>query len=235
MPLRPVTFQRQYVKHPAGSCLVSFGHTRVLCTASLDKDLPPHRRGSGGGWLSAEYSMLPGSTSPRKRRDGAKQDGRSVEIQRLIGRSLRAAVDLDKLGEVSLTIDCDVLQADGGTRTAAITGGWVALHDALAVLAAQQRTSGPGHYLRGQVAALSVGVVGGAVVADLDYAQDSNAEVDMNVVMRDGEFIEVQGTGERATFARAQLDALLDAAGSGIAELYRAQRKALGIQEGRAV
>jgi ribonuclease PH len=229
MPLRPVTFQRQYVKHPAGSCLVSFGQTRVLCTASLDKDLPPHRRGSGGGWLSAEYAMLPGSTSPRKRRDGAKQDGRSVEIQRLIGRSLRAAVDLDKLGEVSLTIDCDVLQADGGTRTAAITGGWVALHDALTVLAAQQRTSGPGHYLRGQVAALSVGVVDGAVVADLDYAQDSNADVDMNVVMRDGEFIEVQGTGERATFARARLDALLDAAAGGISELYRAQRKALGI------
>jgi ribonuclease PH len=229
MPLRPVTFQRQYVKHPAGSCLVSFGHTRVLCTASLDKDLPPHRRGSGGGWLSAEYAMLPGSTSPRKRRDGAKPDGRSVEIQRLIGRSLRAAVDLDKLGEVSLTIDCDVLQADGGTRTAAITGGWVALHDALTVLAAQQRTSGPGHYLRGQVAALSVGVVKGAVVADLDYAQDSTAEVDMNVVMRDGEFIEVQGTGERDTFARARLDALLDAAGGGIAELYRAQRQALGI------
>jgi ribonuclease PH len=229
MPLRPVTFQRHYVKHPAGSCLVSFGATRVLCTASLDKDLPPHRRGSGGGWLSAEYSMLPGSTSPRKRRDGAKQDGRSVEIQRLIGRSLRAAVDLDKLGEVSLTIDCDVLQADGGTRTASITGGWVALHDALTVLAAQQRTSGPKHYLRGQVAALSVGVVGGAVVADLDYAQDSNAEVDMNVVMRDGEFIEVQGTGERDTFARARLDAMLDAAGAGIAELYRAQRAALGI------
>jgi ribonuclease PH len=229
MPLRPVTFQRQYVKHPAGSCLVSFGQTRVLCTASLDKDLPPHRRGSGGGWLSAEYAMLPGSTSPRKRRDGAKPDGRSVEIQRLIGRSLRAAIDLDKLGEVSLTIDCDVLQADGGTRTAAITGGWVALHDALRVLAAQQRTSGPGHYLRGQVAALSVGVVGGTVVADLDYAQDSIAEVDMNVVMRDGEFIEVQGTGERDTFARARLDAMLDAAGGGIAELYRAQRQALGI------
>jgi ribonuclease PH len=229
MPLRPVTFQRQYVKHPAGSCLVSFGQTRVLCTASLDKDLPPHRRGSGGGWLSAEYAMLPGSTSPRKRRDGAKPDGRSVEIQRLIGRSLRAAVDLDKLGEVSLTIDCDVLQADGGTRTAAITGGWVALHDALKVLASQQRTSGPGHYLRGQVAALSVGVVGGTVVADLDYAQDSIAEVDMNVVMRDGEFIEVQGTGERDTFARARLDAMLDAAGGGISELYRAQRQALGI------
>ncbi len=229
MPLRPVTFHRSFVKHPAGSCLVSFGQTRVLCTASLEKELPPHRRGSGGGWLSAEYAMLPGSTSPRKRRDGAKQDGRSVEIQRLIGRSLRAAVDLDRLGEVSLTIDCDVLQADGGTRTAAITGGWVALYDALGVLAKQQRTSGPQHYLRGQVAALSVGVVEGAVVADLDYVKDSSAEVDMNVVMRDGEFIEVQGTGERATFARARLDAMLDAAASGIAELFRAQRQALGL------
>ena len=126
MPLRPVSFQRSYVKHPAGSCMVSFGDTRVLCTAAIEKEVPPHRRGSGGGWLTAEYAMLPGSTSPRKRRDGVKQDGRSVEIQRLIGRSLRAAVDLGKLGEVTIAIDCDVLQADGGTRTAAITGSWVA-------------------------------------------------------------------------------------------------------------
>ena len=229
MPQRPVTFQRQFVKHPAGSCLVSFGSTRVLCTASLEKELPPHRRGSGGGWLSAEYAMLPGSTSPRKRRDGAKQDGRSVEIQRLIGRSLRAAVDLDKLGEVSVLIDCDVIQADGGTRTAAITGGWVALYDALTALAAQQGKSGPGHYLLGQVAAISVGVVSSQIEVDLDYAKDSIAEVDMNVVMRDGGFIEVQGTGERAAFPRAQLDKLLDAAHQGIDELYRAQRSALGI------
>src|SRR5580658_2904144 len=170
MPLRPVTFQRQYVKHPAGSCLVSFGATRVLCTASLDKDLPPHRRGSGGGWLSAEYSMLPGSTSPRKRRDGAKQDGRSVEIQRLIGRSLRAAVNLDALGEFTLYIDCDVLQADGGTRTAAITGGWVALVDALGVHAREQGKPGPQAYLTGQVAAISVGYVAGKLEVDLDYA-----------------------------------------------------------------
>jgi ribonuclease PH len=229
MPQRPVTFQRQYVKHPAGSCLVSFGSTRVLCTASLEKELPPHRRGSGGGWLSAEYAMLPGSTSPRKRRDGPKQDGRSVEIQRLIGRSLRAAVNLDALGEISILIDCDVLQADGGTRTAAITGGWVALYDALRVLSAQQKTSGPNHYLLGQVAAISVGVVASKVEVDLDYVQDSAAEVDMNVVMRDGGFIEVQGTGERASFPRSQLDELLDAAGRGIADLYRAQRTALGI------
>lgn len=229
MPLRQLSFQRSYVKHPAGSCLVSFGDTRVLCTASVEKEVPPHRRGSGGGWLTAEYSMLPGSTTPRKRRDGPKQDGRSVEIQRLVGRSLRAAVDLGKLGEVTLAIDCDVLQADGGTRTAAITGGWVALYDALTVLAKQQGKSGPQHYLLGQVAAISVGVVGGVVEVDLDYVKDSKAEVDMNVVMRGSDFIEVQGTGEQGVFSRSQLDALLNAAGGAIAEVQNAQRAALGI------
>ena len=229
MPLRQVSFLRSYVKHPAGSCLVSFGDTRVLCTASIEKEVPPHRRGSGGGWLTAEYSMLPGSTTPRKRRDGLKQDGRSVEIQRLVGRSLRAAVDLAKLGEVTLAIDCDVLQADGGTRTAAITGGWVALHDALTVLAKQQGKLGPQHYLLGQVAAISVGVVGGAIEVDLDYVKDSKADVDMNVVMRGGDFIEVQGTGEQGVFSRSQLDALLNAAGGAIADVQRAQRAALGI------
>lgn len=229
MPLRQLSFQRSYVKHPAGSCLVSFGDTRVLCTASVEKEVPPHRRGSGGGWLTAEYSMLPGSTTPRKRRDGPKQDGRSVEIQRLVGRSLRAAVDLGKLGEVTLAIDCDVLQADGGTRTAAITGGWVALYDALTVLAKQQGKSGPQHYLLGQVAAISVGVVGGMVEVDLDYVKDSKAEVDMNVVMRGTDFIEVQGTGEQGVFSRSQLDALLNAAGGAIAEVQNAQRAALGI------
>jgi ribonuclease PH len=225
--MRPVTFTRHYVKHPAGSCLVAFGETRVLCTASIENDLPPHRRGTGGGWLTAEYAMLPGSTSPRKRRDGAKPDGRSVEIQRLVGRSLRAAVDLDRLGEVTITVDCDVLQADGGTRTAAITGGWVALHDALAVLAMQHGKPGAEGYLLGQVAALSVGLVDGAVVVDLDYARDSRAEVDMNVVMRGSDFIEVQGTGEHGTFGRAVLDQMLDAAGVGIRELYVAQLAAL--------
>ncbi len=229
MPLRQVSFLRSYVKHPAGSCLVSFGDTRVLCTASIEKEVPPHRRGSGGGWLTAEYSMLPGSTTPRKRRDGLKQDGRSVEIQRLVGRSLRAAVDLAKLGEVTLAIDCDVLQADGGTRTAAITGGWVALHDALTVLAKQQGKLGPQHYLLGQVAAISVGVVGGAIEVDLDYVKDSKADVDMNVVMRGSDFIEVQGTGEQGVFSRSQLDALLNAAGGAIADVQRAQRAALGI------
>jgi len=231
--MRPVSFQRGYVRHPAGSCLVSFGDTRVLCTASIEHEIPPHRRGSGGGWLTAEYSMLPGSTSPRKRRDGPKQDGRSVEIQRLIGRSLRAAVDLDRLGEVTLAIDCDVIQADGGTRTAAITGAWLAIHDALTALAIKQKKVGPQHYLLGQIAAVSVGVVGGAVICDLDYVNDSKAEVDMNLVMRrplaggEAEFVEVQGTGERGGFPRAQLDALLASGTSGIAELFALQRAAL--------
>ncbi len=229
MPLRPLTFQRHYVKHPAGSCLVSFGDTRVLCTVSIEKEIPPFRRGSGGGWLTAEYSMLPGSTTPRKRRDGPKQDGRSVEIQRLVGRSLRAAVNLDKLGEVTIAIDCDVIQADGGTRTAAITGAWVALHDALTVHATVQGKVGPSHYLLGQVAAVSVGIVNGQIEVDLDYIKDSKADVDMNVVMRGSDFIEVQGTGEQGVFSRTQLDALLTAADGALAQIQVAQRAALGI------
>ncbi len=173
--------------------------------------------------------MLPGSTTPRKRRDGPKQDGRSVEIQRLIGRSLRAAVDLDKLGECTIAIDCDVIQADGGTRTASITGAWVALYDALTVLATQQGKAGPQHYLLGQVAAISVGIVGGQIEVDLDYIKDSKADVDMNVVMRGSDFIEVQGTGEHGVFARSQLDALLNAADGALAQIQIAQRAALGI------
>ena len=226
--MRPVRFERGYVKHPAGSCLVSFGQTRVLCTCSIEREVPPHRRGTGSGWLTAEYAMLPGSTSPRKRRDGVKQDGRSVEIQRLIGRSLRAAVDINKIGEITLAIDCDVLQADGGTRTAAITGGWVALYDALHFHAKDRKQPGPQAYLLGQVAAVSVGVVGGKVICDLDYANDSKAEVDMNVVMRGNDFVEVQGTGEHGVFPRAKLDELLAAGGSAIDELFRLQRAALG-------
>jgi ribonuclease PH len=235
MPLRAVRFERKCVKHPAGSCLVSFGDTRVLCTASIEKEVPPHRRGSGGGWLTAEYAMLPGSTSPRKRRDGVKPDGRSVEIQRLVGRSLRAAVDLDTLGEVTIAIDCDVLQADGGTRTAAITGGWVALHDALTELARVQGKEGAKRYLLGQVAAVSVGLVAGVLEVDLDYAKDSRAEVDMNVVMRGpvggkaGAFIEVQGTGEQGVFDRGSLDRLLDAASASIDSLFVQQRAALSL------
>jgi len=180
--------------------------------------------------VTAEYAMLPGSTGGgRKRREVGKKDGRSTEIQRLIGRSLRAAVDLATLGEVSITIDCDVLQADGGTRTAAISGGWVALYDALRQLAVDQATAGPEHYLLGQVAAISVGIVDSAVVCDLDYAHDSRAEVDMNVVMRDDKLVEVQGTGEEGVFDRAQLNDLLDSAEAGIATVQAAQRAALGI------
>jgi ribonuclease PH len=228
--MRTVTFERDYIMHPQGSCLASFGNTKVICTASISTDLPPFLRNSGKGWLTAEYAMLPGSTGGgRKRRDGAKKDGRSTEIQRLVGRSLRAAVNLEALGEVSITIDCDVLQADGGTRTTAISGGWVALYDALRVLAEQQEKTGPEVYLLGQVAAVSVGVVKGEIVCDLDYAHDSIAEVDMNVVMRDDALVEVQGTGEEGVFSRAQLNDLIDSAEAGIAAIQKAQRNALGI------
>ncbi len=228
--MREVSFERNYVMHPAGSCLASFGDTKVICTASVSNKLPPFLRDSGKGWVTAEYSMLPGSTGGgRKRRDGVKKDGRSTEIQRLIGRCLRAAVDMEKLGEVAITIDCDVLQADGGTRTAAISGGWVALYDALRKVAEEQGQSGPEYYLLGQVAAVSVGVVKGEIVCDLDYINDSSAEVDMNVVMRDGALVEVQGTGEQGVFSRDQLDQLLDSAQGGIAEIQKAQNDALGI------
>jgi len=180
--------------------------------------------------VTAEYSMLPGSTGGgRKRRDGVKRDGRSTEIQRLIGRSLRAAVDMEKLGEVAITIDCDVLQADGGTRTAAISGGWVALYDALRIVAEQQEKPGPEAYLVGQVAAVSVGIVNGEVICDLDYKNDSSAEVDMNVVMRSDALVEVQGTGEQGVFSRDQLNALLDSAEAGIATIQQVQREALGV------
>jgi len=231
--MRPISFQRGYQAKPAGSCLVSFGRTRVLCSASIENEVPPYRRGKGG-WLTAEYAMLPGSTGPRKKRDGIKQDGRSVEIQRLIGRALRAAVDIDRLGEVTVCVDCDVIDADGGTRTAAITGAWVAVHDALAELAARQKQkAGAAHYLLGQIAAISVGVVKGQVEVDLDYAKDSTAEVDMNLVMRCplgggvGDFVEVQGTGEQGVFPRARLDELLAAGSSAIAEIFALQRAAL--------
>lgn len=228
--MRPVSFERDYIIHPAGSCLATFGQTKVLCTATVETSVPKFLRDTGKGWVTAEYAMLPGSTGGgRKRREVGKKDGRSTEIQRLIGRSLRAAVALDKLGEVSITIDCDVIQADGGTRTTAISGGWVALYDALRKLAADQGVSGPEHYLLGQVAAISVGIVDGAVVCDLDYIHDSRAEVDMNVVMRDGSLVEVQGTGEEGVFDRKQLDALLDSAEAGIAAVQAAQKAALGI------
>ena len=226
--MRPISFERNYIIHPAGSCLASFGDTKVLCTATIERSVPPFKRDSGEGWLTAEYAMLPGSTGGgRKRRDGPKKDGRSVEIQRLIGRSLRAAVDLSALGEVSITIDCDVLQADGGTRTTAISGGYVALYDALRTLAAEQGKPGPEAYLHGQLGAVSVGIVAGEVVCDLDYAHDSRADVDMNVVMRGDALVEVQGTGEEDVFSRSQLNELLDAAEEGIRLIYQAQRDAL--------
>jgi ribonuclease PH len=228
--VRPISFERNYIIHPAGSCLASFGDTKVLCTATIEDSVPPFLRNSGKGWVTAEYAMLPGSTGGgRKRRDGAKKDGRSVEIQRLIGRSLRAAVDLNALGEVSIVIDCDVIQADGGTRTTAISGGWVALYDALRVVAEQRGSGKPEDWLAGQVAAVSVGIVDGAVVCDLDYAHDSRAEVDMNVVARDGDLVEVQGTGEQGVFSRAQLNELLDSAETGITAIQAEQRSALVI------
>ena len=228
--MREIKIERNIIKYPSGSCLVSFGDTKVICTASISRDVPPFLRDTGRGWVTAEYAMLPGSTGGgRKRRDGIKKDGRSTEIQRLIGRSLRAAVDLDRLGEVSIIIDCDVFQADGGTRTAAITGGWVALYDALRVLAEENLTGGPEYYLRGQVAAVSVCKVDGEIICDLDYAHDSRAEVDMNVVKRDDDLVEVQGTGEEGVFSRAELNSLLDAADEGIACIMQEQRRALGI------
>jgi ribonuclease PH len=229
VPMRPVSFQRPFLRNPAGSCLASFGQTQVICAASVEAAVPRWLEGRGGGWLTAEYAMLPGSTNTRKRRSRGNPDGRSVEIQRLIGRSLRAAVDLAKLGERTITLDCDVLQADGGTRTTAISGAWVALHEALAKVAAEDGVAGPEHYLVGQIAAVSVGVVDGAVVCDLDYAADSAAEVDMNVVMRGGELVEVQGTGEKGTFDRKALDAMLDVAAGGIEAIMAAQREALGL------
>ena len=216
--MRSVAFERNYIIHPAGSCLASFGRTKVICTASVSEGVPPFLEGTGRGWVTAEYAMLPGSTDGgRKRRDGERRDGRGVEIGRLIGRSLRAAVDLAKLGSITIVIDCDVLQADGGTRTTAISGGWVALMDALASL---------GVSAEGQVAAVSVGLVNGRVECDLDYEQDRAASVDMNVVMKDDKFIEIQGTAERTPFDRQDLDGMLKAAESAIGEVYRAQRDA---------
>ncbi|MEW5787897.1 MAG: ribonuclease PH [Pseudomonadota bacterium] len=227
--LRPVRLTRRYTKHAEGSVLVECGDTRVLCTASVLEKVPAHVKGSGGGWLTAEYGMLPRATHTRGDREAArgKQSGRTQEIQRLIGRALRAAVDLDKLGERTLHLDCDVLQADGGTRTASITGAWVAVHDAVQWLVKQGRL--PASVIRDQVAAVSVGVWNGTPVLDLDYTEDVACDTDMNVVMLGaGGLIEVQGTAEGAAFSRAELNALLDLADKGIRELMEAQRAALG-------
>jgi ribonuclease PH len=228
--LRSVRFTRGYTSHAEGSVLVEFGDTRVLCTASVEDKVPPFLKGQGRGWVTAEYGMLPRATSERTPREAARgrQGGRTLEIQRLIGRSLRAAVELSALGERTVTLDCDVLQADGGTRTAAITGAWVALFDALTGLkAAGALATDP---IKAQIAAVSVGVYAGVPVLDLDYAEDCQAHTDMNLVMDgDGRFIEVQGTAEGAPFGRADLDALLDLGAGGIARIQQAQREALGL------
>ena len=226
--LRPVTITRRYTRHAEGSVLVAFGDTKVLCTASVDEKVPPHKRGSGEGWVTAEYGMLPRSTHTRSDREAArgKQSGRTQEIQRLIGRSLRAVFDLGALGERSILIDCDVLQADGGTRTAAITGAFVAAHDAVSWLLAEGRIEASP--IRDHVAAVSVGLVQGTPLLDLEYVEDSACDTDMNVVMTGaGGFVEVQGTAEGAPFTQAQMDALLALAARGIAELVAAQRTAL--------
>ncbi|AUM01101.1 ribonuclease PH [Zoogloeaceae bacteirum Par-f-2] len=226
--LRPVRLTRHYTCHAEGSVLVEFGRTRVLCTASVEETVPPFLRGKGQGWVTAEYGMLPRATHTRSAREAAKgkQSGRTLEIQRLIGRSLRAVVDLAALGERQVTVDCDVLQADGGTRTAAITGGCVALHDALARLHAQGTLAT--NPLRDLVAAVSVGLYRGTPVLDLDYDEDSACDTDMNVVMTGaGGMVEVQGTAEGAPFSRAEFDALLDLAEHGIGRLIEIQRAAL--------
>src|SRR4249919_1290235 len=226
--LRTIRIERQYTRHAEGSVLISFGDTRVLCTASVENRVPGFLRGKGEGWITAEYGMLPRSTNERMEREAArgKQGGRTLEIQRLIGRSLRACVDRKLLGERTITLDCDVLQADGGTRTAAITGAYVALVDAVRWLMARGEIKRDPIF--GAVAAVSVGVYRGVPVLDLDYAEDSGCDTDMNVVMNDGGgFIELQGTAEGHAFRRDELDALLALAESGIAELLAAQREAL--------
>ena len=226
--LREVSIQRAYTRHAEGSVLVSFGHTRVLCTASVEERVPPHKRGSGEGWVTAEYGMLPRATHTRGDREAArgKQSGRTQEIQRLIGRSLRCVFDLRALGERSILIDCDVLQADGGTRTAAITGAWVAAHDAVSWLMAQGKLQQSP--IKDGLAAISVGIVAGVPLLDLDYTEDSACDTDMNVVMTaSGGFVELQGTAEGAAFSRAEMDALLALADKGIRELVLAQRAAI--------
>ena len=227
--LRPITFERDYTDAAAGSVLVSFGRTRVLCTASIDEDVPRWMRGKGEGWVTAEYSMLPGASAERIRREvkDGKPSGRTQEIQRLIGRSLRAVCDMAALGERQVIVDCDVLQADGGTRTASICGGWIALHDALARLVAAGRI--PAHPLTEHCGAISVGIVDGAPLLDLAYVEDSRAEVDMNVVMAGDRFVEVQGTAEGMPFTRNELDSLLVLASAGIAEIVNLQAEMVAV------
>ncbi|MBY6368290.1 ribonuclease PH [Rhodococcoides corynebacterioides] len=227
--LRPITLTRGFTSHPAGSVLVEFGNTRVMCTASVEAGVPRWRKGSGLGWLTAEYAMLPGATHTRNSRESVKGkvSGRTQEISRLVGRSLRACIDLAAIGENTIALDCDVLQADGGTRTAAITGAYVALADAVTYLGAHGRLADP-QPISCAIAAVSVGVVDGRVRLDLPYEEDSRAEVDMNIVATDtGTLVEVQGTGEGATFPRSTLDAMLDSALAGCERIFDVQREAL--------
>jgi len=224
--IRPVQIERGFTRHAEGSVLISLGDTRVICTASVEHRIPPFLRGSGQGWITSEYGMLPRSTNERMDREATrgKQSGRTVEIQRLIGRSLRACVDLSRLGESTIRLDCDVIQADGGTRTASITGACVALYDAVASLGRTEQA------FERFVGAISVGLVDGSPVLDLEYSEDSRAGTDMNVVMTgDGDFIEIQGTAESAPFSRRELDAMLALASKGIGELIALQRQSLGL------
>ena len=226
--LRNIKITTNYIMHPKGSCLIEFGNTKVICTATVTDKVPPFLKGKGQGWITAEYSMLPGATNERNMRESAKGKltGRTMEIQRLIGRALRAAIDLKKLGERTITIDCDVIQADGGTRTASITGGFVALGVAVKKLIEEKALAESP--IVGNVAAVSVGIVNGTAVTDLMYTEDSAAAVDMNVVMNDkNEFIEIQGTGEEATFTRAQYNSLIDLAEAAIKELVLLQNEAI--------
>lgn len=222
--MRPVTLTREVLKHAAGSCMAEFGDTRVLCAATIEEGVPRWRKGSRAGWVTAEYAMLPASTNRRSPREQRGRKGRSMEIERLIGRSLRTVVDMRALGEMTITVDCDVIQADGGTRTASVTGAWVALHDALMSLVKTNKL--PRLPLEGQVAAVSMGIVEGEALLDLDYSEDSNAQVDMNLVgTADGRIIELQGTGEQSPFDRAQLNELLDLGQAGIKKLIELQQK----------
>ena len=226
--VRPVKVTRNFIKHAEGAVLIEMGDTKVICTASVEEKVPPFLKGKGTGWVTAEYAMLPRATHDRSPREAVKgkQGGRTLEIQRLVGRSLRSVTDLSQLGERSIWIDCDVIQADGGTRTAAITGGWVALGLAIRAVRAQKKLSADP--LKRSVAAVSVGIVKGEVCLDLDYDEDSTAEVDMNVVATgDGELVEVQGTAEGRAFRRDQLDRMIEAALAGIAKLHAAQERAL--------
>lgn len=226
--MRQISITRNYTKHAEGSVLIEFGDTKVICTASVENRVPGFLRGQGKGWVTAEYGMLPRSTGSRMRREASngKQGGRTMEIQRLIGRSLRAAIDLDALGENTISLDCDVIQADGGTRTASITGAWVALHDAVQHLMEKGLVEkDPLHH---QIGSISVGIYKGIPILDLDYAEDSNAETDMNVVMNNSNgFIEVQGTAEGHAYTRDELNAMLDLAEHGINNLFKAQSAAL--------